>query len=79
MLDSLGFSAMFYNSSCHIAELNVLNILGLSWNTPHRITSMEVYDPDLDAFESATYAQLQARELGKIKAFICNLGQHSCP
>ena len=34
---------------------------------------MEVDDPVLDAFESATPAQLQARELGKIKAFIPNL------
>ena len=34
---------------------------------------MEVNDPDLDAFESATRAQLRARELGKIEAFIPNL------
>ena len=34
---------------------------------------MEVNDPDLDAFESASLAQLQARELGKIEAFIPNL------
>ena len=34
---------------------------------------MEVNDPDLDAFESATCAQLRARELGKIEAFIPNL------
>ena len=33
---------------------------------------MEVNDPDLDAFQSAT-RQLQARELGKIEAFIPNL------
>ena len=33
----------------------------------------EVNDTDLDAFEPATHAQLQARELGKIKAFIPNL------
>ena len=31
---------------------------------------MEVNDPDLDAFESATCAQLWARELGKIGALI---------
>ena len=34
---------------------------------------MKVDDPDLDSFESAstaTSAQLQARELGKIEAFI---------
>ena len=34
---------------------------------------MEVDDPDWDAFESATWAQLWARELGKIEAFIPNL------
>ena len=34
---------------------------------------MKVDDPDSDAFESATYAQLRARELGKIEAFIPNL------
>ena len=34
---------------------------------------MEVDDPDLDAFESATRAQLRARELGKIGALIPNL------
>ena len=34
---------------------------------------MEVDDSDLDAFESATRAQLRARELGKIEAFIPNL------
>ena len=34
---------------------------------------MEVNDPDLDAFESATCAQLRARELGKIEALILNL------
>ena len=34
---------------------------------------MEVNDPDLDAFESATRAQLRARELGKIGALIPNL------
>ena len=34
---------------------------------------MEVKDPDLDAFESATHAQLQAIELGKIEALIPNL------
>ena len=34
---------------------------------------MEVNDPDLDASESATRAQLRARELGKIGAFIPNL------
>ena len=34
---------------------------------------MEVDDPGLDAFESATHAQLQARKLGKFKAFIPNL------
>ena len=34
---------------------------------------MEVNDPDLDAFESATHAQLRARELGKIGALIPNL------
>ena len=33
----------------------------------------EVNDTDLDAFEPATHAQLQAGELGKIKAFIPNL------
>ena len=34
---------------------------------------MEVNNPDLDAFESATHAQLQARELGKIEALFPNL------
>ena len=34
---------------------------------------MEVNDPDLDAFETATRAQLRARELGKIGALISNL------
>ena len=34
---------------------------------------MEVNDPDLDAFESASRAQLRARESGKIEAFIPNL------
>ena len=34
---------------------------------------MEVNDPDLDAFESATRAQLRARELGKIGALMPNL------
>ena len=34
---------------------------------------MEVDDPGLDAFESATPAQLRARELGKIQAFLPNL------
>ena len=34
---------------------------------------MEVNGPDLDAFESATRAQLRARELGKIGALIPNL------
>ena len=34
---------------------------------------MEVDDLGLDAFESATHAQLRSRELGKIKAFIPNL------
>ena len=34
---------------------------------------MDVNDPDLDAFESATCAQLRARELGKIEALILNL------
>ena len=34
---------------------------------------MEFDDPDLDAFESASHAQLQARKLGKIEAFIPNL------
>ena len=31
---------------------------------------MEVNDPNLDTFESATHAQLQARELAKIGALI---------
>ena len=30
---------------------------------------MEVYDPDLDAFESATLAQLRAKELRKTESF----------
>ena len=34
---------------------------------------MEVNDSDLDAFESATRAQLRASELGKIEALIPNL------
>ena len=34
---------------------------------------MMVDDPGFDAFESATHAQLRARELGKIEAFIPNL------
>ena len=34
---------------------------------------MEINDPDLDAFESATGAQLRIRELGKIKVSIPNL------
>ena len=34
---------------------------------------MEVNDPDLDALESATRAQLRARELGKIEELIPNL------
>ena len=34
---------------------------------------MEVDDPDLDAFGSATRAQLRAREIGKIEALIPNL------
>ena len=34
---------------------------------------MEVNDPDLGAFESATCAQLQAGELGEIEALIPNL------
>ena len=34
---------------------------------------MEVNDPDPDAFESATCAQLRGRELGKIEALIPNL------
>ena len=38
---------------------------------------MEVNDPDLDAFESATHAQLRARELGKIGALIPNLPNNS--
>ena len=33
---------------------------------------MEINDPDLDAFEFATSAQLRARELGKIGALIRN-------
>ena len=31
---------------------------------------MEVNDPDVDAFEYATHAQLWDRELGKVEAFI---------
>ena len=38
---------------------------------------MEIDDPDLDAFESATRTQFRARELGKIKAFIPNLGPNA--
>ena len=34
---------------------------------------MEVNDADLDAFETATRAQLRARELGKIEALFHNL------
>ena len=34
---------------------------------------MKVDDPDLAAFESATRAQLRARELGKVATFIPNL------
>ena len=34
---------------------------------------IEVNDPGLDAFESATSAKLRAREIGKIEAFIPNL------
>ena len=42
-------------------------------NPPRRITSIEVNGPDLHAFESATHAQLRAREQGKIEALIPNL------
>ena len=38
---------------------------------------MEVYGPDLDAFESATHAQLQAWELCNIEALIPNLLPHA--
>ena len=34
---------------------------------------MEVDDPDLDAFETSTRAQLRARELGKIEAAMRHL------
>ena len=34
---------------------------------------MEVNDPDLDAFESASRAHFRARESGKIEALILNL------
>ena len=34
---------------------------------------MEVDDSDLDAFETASRAQLRARELGKFEALIPNL------
>ena len=41
---------------------------------------MEVNDPDSDAFELATRAQLQARELGKIEALIpISSAKRSCP
>ena len=36
---------------------------------------MMVDDPSLDAFESASHAQLRALELSKIEAFITNLGK----
>ena len=55
---------MLDNSRGHVAELNVLNILRLNSNSPRRTTSMEVDDPDLDAFETTSRAQLRARELG---------------
>ena len=80
VLDSPGFFGDFspsyhllHNSSNHIAELIVLNILRLNSNPPRRITSMEVNGPDLDAFESATHTQIRAWGLGKIAAFIPNL------
>ena len=56
------FSAMLDNSSGHVAESKCLKRLRLNSNPPRRVTSMEVDDPDLDAFESATRAQLRARE-----------------
>ena len=68
MLDRPGFFWPSYhpldNSSSQVADWNVLNILLLNSNPPRRITSMEVNDPDLDAFESASRA-LRARELSK--------------
>ena len=68
------------NSSSHVADENVLNILRLNSNPPCRIISMEVNDPDLDAFESSTHAQLRARELGKIEASNSqSSAKHSCP
>ena len=63
------------NSSSHVADLNVLNILRLNSNPPRRITSMEVNHLDLDAFDSATRAQLPARELGKFQALIPIFGR----
>ena len=38
---------------------------------------MKVNDPELDAFESATQAQLLDRELGQIEALIPNLRPNS--
>ena len=78
MLDRLGFFWQSYhlldNSSSHIAELKCLKYFKIEFETTtQKITSMKVDDPDLDSFESAstaTSAQLQARELGKIEAFI---------
>ena len=40
---------------------------------------MEVNDPDLDAFESATHAQLRARELGKARELGIHLGDIFIP
>ena len=62
-----------FQNSPHVAELKYFKHFKNNSNPPRRITSMQVDDPDLDAFESANGTQLRARELGKIEAVILNL------
>ena len=63
VLQRLGFSWPSYhrlhNSNSHVADQNILKILRLNSNQPRRINSMEINDPNLDAFEPAIRAQLR--------------------
>ena len=68
LLDSPGFFSNFLqsqhlldNSSCHISELKCFKPFKIEFEST---TSMKVNsNDDLDALESSTHAQLQAREL----------------
>ena len=69
VLDSPGFCHDFWpsqhlldSSSCHVVELNVLNILKLNSNPPFQWRLMVRQGTDLDALIYATHTQLQARE-----------------